>query len=397
MDMLGEGFLEDVRWLRPGVMADSQCTHISRPSEEQVALVCGQRVREVEGGLYGARSDFPTSRSRDGDRAPALVAELCSQQLAHVNLPDTHSRWFGCAAFNPTTEQVPTETNAEHVYRTGPPSKFNWTDSASLMRDLSTGFPYYRACVCVPGALWRSARSLHKLPQSLTRITRPASSQEDSSRECVATEQHVPGVDTGKAHRWLDGGAAHHGDSRADWAGRTGVGLLLDSAVRDLFPRRSGSRFLLRLLLCLILLAAPVYKDDLIESTGWIMPRRTGSWLAQPQVKRCGRLASNSGSLCVFSAFLSRLAGECQFRMVMVMGADSGSAGFFFSGSRRIWIPVTRPLGTSHESASGARLKPSGRIQVETDKAQTQPLSNTVWKPVFFTRGTEHVERYLQI
>jgi len=87
-------------------------------------------------------------------------------------------------------------------------------------------------------------------PQSLTRITSeeqswlpgPASSQEDSSRECVATEQHVPGVDTGKAHRWLDGGAAHHGDSRADWAGRTGVGLLLDSAVRDLFPRRSGSR-----------------------------------------------------------------------------------------------------------------------------------------------------------
>lgn len=38
MDMLGEGLLEDVRWLRPGVMADSQCTHISRLSEEQVAL-----------------------------------------------------------------------------------------------------------------------------------------------------------------------------------------------------------------------------------------------------------------------------------------------------------------------------------------------------------------------
>lgn len=29
---------------------------------------------------------------RDGDRAPALVPEHCSQQLANVNLPDTHSR-----------------------------------------------------------------------------------------------------------------------------------------------------------------------------------------------------------------------------------------------------------------------------------------------------------------
>lgn len=28
---------------------------------------------------------------RDGDRAPALVPEHCSQQLANVNLPDTHS------------------------------------------------------------------------------------------------------------------------------------------------------------------------------------------------------------------------------------------------------------------------------------------------------------------
>jgi len=37
---------------------------------------------------------FPLLRSsyRDRDRAPALVPERCSQQLANVNLPDTHSR-----------------------------------------------------------------------------------------------------------------------------------------------------------------------------------------------------------------------------------------------------------------------------------------------------------------
>ncbi len=28
---------------------------------------------------------------RDGDGAPALVPEHCSQQLANVNLPDSHS------------------------------------------------------------------------------------------------------------------------------------------------------------------------------------------------------------------------------------------------------------------------------------------------------------------
>lgn len=37
---------------------------------------------------------FPLQQSSYGDRdgAPALMPERCSQQLANVNLPDTHSR-----------------------------------------------------------------------------------------------------------------------------------------------------------------------------------------------------------------------------------------------------------------------------------------------------------------
>lgn len=73
-------------------------------------------------------------------------------------------------------------------------------------------------------------------------LTHRTSSSQDSSRECVATEQHVPSAETGKAHRGLDGGAADHGYSWADWTGRTGVGVLLDSSVGDLYPQRSGSR-----------------------------------------------------------------------------------------------------------------------------------------------------------
>ncbi|MEQ2256139.1 hypothetical protein ILYODFUR_021348 [Ilyodon furcidens] len=60
--------------------------------------------------------------------------------------------------------------------------------------------------------------------------------------ESVAiTEQHVPGVETGHPLLGLDGIAADHVWT---WAGWTGVGVLLDSALVDLHPQRSGSRSL---------------------------------------------------------------------------------------------------------------------------------------------------------
>lgn len=71
------------------------------------------------------------------------------------------------------------------VSHTWQPSKFNWTDSALLMRDLSTGFSYYRVPVCMPGALWQSELSPHS-PQSLTRIA--------SEEQSDAQDQQQPGL-----------------------------------------------------------------------------------------------------------------------------------------------------------------------------------------------------------
>lgn len=75
------------------------------------------------------------------------------------------------------------------VSHTWQPSKFNWTDSALLMRDLSTGFSYYRVPVWMPGALWRSElspQSSSSPPQSLTPIT--------SEEQSDAQDQQQPGL-----------------------------------------------------------------------------------------------------------------------------------------------------------------------------------------------------------
>lgn len=53
--------------------------------------------------------------------------------------------------------------------------------------------------------------------------------------------------------------------------------------------------------------------------------------------------------------------------------------GLLLYGSCHIWIPFPRPLSTSHESASGPRLKAYGRIQPTEGLSESpaKPLSNT--------------------
>lgn len=65
-------------------------------------------------------------------------------------------------------------------------------------------------------------------------------------------------------------------------------------------------------------------------------------------------------------------------------------------GLCHIWIPFSWPLSTSHESASGARLKAYGRIHPWV-KAQTKPLSNIERKAAFLSQGQLHVERCVDL